>query len=1119
MAEDWVSPLPHLQGTAATTPENKGWVSPMPHLFRDESRATGLADLVVPKTEPTAQPATPSLTPLRGSMPQVPVGPSIEQPASRGLLGDLASSIARGLVIRLPEQIGHVVKGIPRIPEALGIYTPEHEEGGSGWFQKVGDAITNFTEEFPKTHPFLAPSKEEALSWWRRGITGTFENAPASLTPMFTGFLIGSALGPPGSILGGLIGGGLATMATFGLSSYNQTYEDALKAGKDTGEARSLGRKIALIEGGIEALTDPLQMALPGPGRLASGTIKETIRSMLRMPLKATAKATMLKIAPIETGTEMLQDWWEANILQGAGMKTPEPWEAVKEAILPSIGMSILFGAGTHAMNVKQRNQIYQLLTDPNADPNQRVQAALSAREYLKQVLPEEDQDLVNLWDSRTANTILSGKGIPLDADFIGYLNSQEPHVPVPGPEPAAPGVAPPPEIPPPAPPATPAVTPAPGPAIPLITPEAPVVPPEVPKPPTPTPAPPTPGKPPVVAPAAPAPAPEGAPPWLGIGKKVSYEGKGGTTNTGTVRDVVYGPPDGKTPMGVTVETVDGKTLELKPDKVWEPKRLGLQKEYRGFIATLPEGERKQAIKDSKEFDRLILQHADLFEEQGMIDMMDTRELLDQLRHDVGQRFGIDNPFSPVQRANSLPALKDFMEKARPGSTEKIELPKIISIIPPTKPEIVPRPAPEKPAAPAVTPPEVPKPTPVPEPEKAKPTPAPEAPKLPIVPLGKEGVIPEREQRPPVAPEKTAVITEREPVAPIGRFEPHTAIQKFATRVRDRLNVAMRMVAAGREEVITQNDLMDLGKEYYGRTRAEGGFTPREAYDAMEMGVNTYIKEHPEIANLEGINKILHILPTQSIRTEEMQQLQQFSTPPNVAYAANWLGKVNNRDVFAETSAGNGGLAVFADIEKPKKMILNELAKDRVENLKYLFPDAMILNENAEHISDILAPKLAPDEKPTVAVINPPFSTSGGRMPGKKILDIVNQHINQALQMLQPNGRLVVITGRGFAPDAPMFKEYFDKLKSEYNVRANVGLDGKNYKKYGTSFDIRMTVIDKTGPTQGEVYAKDFVTPEEMLNDPKLQEVRDGRPEIQRAVAGEQRAGQPTRSRLSRAWG
>ncbi|MBC7105101.1 MAG: hypothetical protein H5T97_04115, partial [Firmicutes bacterium] len=46
--------------------------------------------------------------------------------------------------------------------------------------------------------------------------------------------------------------------------------------------------------------------------------------------------------------------------------------------------------------------------------------------------------------------------------------------------------------------------------------------------------------------------------------------------------------------------------------------------------------------------------------------------------------------------------------------------------------------------------------------------------------------------------------------------------------------------------------------------------------------------------------------------------------------------------------------------------------------------------------------------------------------------------------------------------------------KKEYNVRANIRIDGKNYAKYGTSFDVRLLVIDKTGatPAEGPVVAE-----------------------------------------------
>ena len=43
--------------------------------------------------------------------------------------------------------------------------------------------------------------------------------------------------------------------------------------------------------------------------------------------------------------------------------------------------------------------------------------------------------------------------------------------------------------------------------------------------------------------------------------------------------------------------------------------------------------------------------------------------------------------------------------------------------------------------------------------------------------------------------------------------------------------------------------------------------------------------------------------------------------------------------------------------------------------------------------------------------------------------------------------------------------KWFDKIAKEYNVRANIRVDGKEYAKYGTSYATRIIVIDKDGPT------------------------------------------------------
>jgi len=119
-----------------------------------------------------------------------------------------------------------------------------------------------------------------------------------------------------------------------------------------------------------------------------------------------------------------------------------------------------------------------------------------------------------------------------------------------------------------------------------------------------------------------------------------------------------------------------------------------------------------------------------------------------------------------------------------------------------------------------------------------------------------------------------------------------------------------------------------------------------------------------------------------------------------------------------------------------------------------------VFTENAEQLNNVLPE----DVKPTVIVMNPPFSATAGRLSGKKT-KYGARHIEQALKKLSPNGRLVAIVGRGMAADKPAFADWWQKIKKEYNVLANVGINGEEYRKFGTTFDNQILVIDKTGPT------------------------------------------------------
>lgn len=302
----------------------------------------------------------------------------------------------------------------------------------------------------------------------------------------------------------------------------------------------------------------------------------------------------------------------------------------------------------------------------------------------------------------------------------------------------------------------------------------------------------------------------------------------------------------------------------------------------------------------------------------------------------------------------------------------------------------------------------------------------------------------------------------------------------------------------GSTKAITFNDLQEAANKAYGGTMAEGTYDVKAMTDAMELGVNRHIIDivsqnqsdfnsnnpNDAVDSIREINDdILALIPTQTKRSEEQISLQQFSTPPNIAYLASWVANINGTDVVLEPSAGIGGLASFAKADGAT-VYVNELSDSRLSMLKQL-PFDGFYQENAEQIDNIL-----PDEvKPSVVLMNPPFSSTGGRI--KNSTKNAIPHIEQVLARLEDGGRLVAIVGKGMANDTPTFKGWYDELRKNYDIRANVGISGENYRKYGTTFDVQMLVIDKTGAQKGETIVGNYDKLEDIPE--LLKGVRDDR--------------------------
>jgi hypothetical protein len=303
--------------------------------------------------------------------------------------------------------------------------------------------------------------------------------------------------------------------------------------------------------------------------------------------------------------------------------------------------------------------------------------------------------------------------------------------------------------------------------------------------------------------------------------------------------------------------------------------------------------------------------------------------------------------------------------------------------------------------------------------------------------------------------------------------EPKAPAPQAKTGATAIIDAVYQKLKAG-ESLGNVNDLVKLAEKVTGVSRTSGAWSIKGLYDAMEAGVNKHLldrgkalMEMDPIEALKELRELMGRITTQGVRTDEQIKNQQFSTPPTEAYVAARVAGITPDDVVLEPSAGNGGLAVW-----PKSIgaetHVNEIGKGRVANLKELG------FEPTAHDGEVINSLLDDKVKPTIVLMNPPFSAS--TLKSHELKKNNNtfgfNHVHSALQRLAPGGRLVAILGGGQANEPEggaslsgrKSGNWFTKMQGlGYQLRANVRINGKEYQKYGTNFATRIVVFDKEG--------------------------------------------------------
>ena len=278
---------------------------------------------------------------------------------------------------------------------------------------------------------------------------------------------------------------------------------------------------------------------------------------------------------------------------------------------------------------------------------------------------------------------------------------------------------------------------------------------------------------------------------------------------------------------------------------------------------------------------------------------------------------------------------------------------------------------------------------------------------------------------------------------------------------------AARSLAAriGADQAISRAVLNATMREHFGGSDAEGRWSVRDARAALELAQVLFLADEselvtavsPELAD-RTFSRLEALVPSQTTRSDEQIEWQQFATPPRIAWLSARACAIFAGELVLEPSAGTGMLGIWA-AKAGARLALNEISPLRRECLGALFPEAAVTGYDGELIDELLSPNIAP----SVVLMNPPYSHGierghDGRTGAR--------HLRSAWKRLLPGGRLVAVMPEWF--DLPRF---LAGITGPVALRLNAAIE-RGFVKQGTSITTRLLVLDKVDGGNSPAIAK-----------------------------------------------